>query len=214
MGNGVSFSAGDRVRHPSRPEWGEGRVERAQAATVSGQTGQRLVVTFANHGRITINTAIIALQPAGATVSSDSTSGASGGGGGSSSGGGGGWLGSLGDRNPIEQLAALPDQTDDPFASLAQKISATMDLYRFEHSARGMIDWAVAATGQTDPLQAYDRTQLEQGFDAFEKNREAHLVQLLSDAWRKGHDDVLHALKRHRVQAGVEAAEKIVKQMR
>ncbi|MCG8616201.1 MAG: DUF3553 domain-containing protein, partial [Desulfobacterales bacterium] len=205
-----------------RPEWGEGRVESARPASAGGQKGQRLVVTFANHGRVTINTAIIALEPAGAAA--PGSPGSAGGHGtavssGSTSGGGersasGGWLGSLGDRGPIERLAALPEKVDDPFVSLSQKISATMDLFRFEHSARGMIDWAVAATGQTDPLQVYDRAQLEQGFAAFERNRDAHLAQLLSDAWRKGFDETLAAVKRHRVPTAVEAAEKVMKQMR
>lgn len=197
MTNQPTFQSGDRVRHPARPEWGEGRVESAQSAAANGQRGQRLVVTFANHGRVTINTAIVPVEPANGAATPASPSG-------------GGWLASLGGGEPAEQLAALPEACGDPLTTLAQRISATMDLYRFAHSPRGMLDWAVAATGRSDPMSDFTREQLEQAFGKFELNRETHLKQLLLDAWRKGGDDTLAATKHHRQPDAVAVARRFI----
>ncbi len=201
MPNTTTFQPGDRVRHPARPEWGEGRVESAHHATAHGKPGQRLVVTFANHGRVTLNTAIVAIAPAnGAAPTTPAAAG--------------GWLGSLGDACPVAQLAALPEACADPLATLAQRLSATMDLYRFAHTPRGMLDWAVAATGLSDPMSRFTREQLEQAFGRFELDRESHLKQLLFDAWRKGDDDALAAIKHHRQPDAVAAAQRVIRSLR
>lgn len=204
--NAARFNPGDRVRHPARPEWGEGRIESVRPAGA----GQRLSVSFANHGRVTINTAVVALE------SIHGSSGLNGAGNGNGNGringvdAGAGWLGSIGEQTPTELLAELPEETRDPFGSLSSKISATMDLYRFEHSARGMHDWAVAATGLADPLQRFTRSQMEQAYEAFERARQSHLHQLLLDAWRAGNDEALRSVEFHRTKPAVAAAKKII----
>lgn len=201
--NGNRFSTGDRVRHPARPEWGEGRVESVRPAGA----GQRLGVRFANHGRVTINTTAIALE---SIDGSGNGAGNGSAGRAAESAGAEGWLGSLGDKTPTDALGELPEATRDPFGSLSSKISATMDLYRFDHSAKGMMNWATASTGVTDPLQRFTRAQLEQSFEAFERARQAHLHQLLLDAWRKGNDEALRSVEFHRTPAAVAAAKKII----
>jgi hypothetical protein len=46
---------GDFVRHPDQPDWGLGQVQ----SVIDG----RATVNFENAGKVTINTAVIALQP-------------------------------------------------------------------------------------------------------------------------------------------------------
>lgn len=49
------FLPGDFVRHPGQPDWGLGQVQSA----IDG----RVTVNFENAGKVTINTAVITLQP-------------------------------------------------------------------------------------------------------------------------------------------------------
>lgn len=51
------FEPGALVRHPGEPEWGVGQVQSA--------IGARVTVNFEHCGKQTINTDIIALEPAG-----------------------------------------------------------------------------------------------------------------------------------------------------
>jgi len=55
------FRVGDEVVHPLRREWGTGVIQQAAPASHQGKQGQRLVVQFANQGRVTINTAVVPL---------------------------------------------------------------------------------------------------------------------------------------------------------
>lgn len=45
---------GMRVRHPDRPDWGEGQVQSV--------VGERVTVNFENAGKLLINTAIVTLD--------------------------------------------------------------------------------------------------------------------------------------------------------
>lgn len=47
---------GDWVRHPTQPDWGTGQVQSV--------IGQRVTVTFEHAGKVLVNTAHVALQPA------------------------------------------------------------------------------------------------------------------------------------------------------
>jgi hypothetical protein len=51
---GVPIEPGQRVRHPGRPEWGEGQVQSA--------IGDRVTVNFEHAGKILINAAVVALD--------------------------------------------------------------------------------------------------------------------------------------------------------
>lgn len=44
---------GDFVRHPDQPDWGIGQVQ--------SMIGQRATVNFENAGKVTVNTAVVAL---------------------------------------------------------------------------------------------------------------------------------------------------------
>ncbi len=50
---GVLIEPGQRVRHPDRPDWGEGQVQSA--------IGGRVTVNFEHAGKVLINTAVIDL---------------------------------------------------------------------------------------------------------------------------------------------------------
>jgi FKBP-type peptidyl-prolyl cis-trans isomerase 2 len=45
---------GMRVRHPDRPDWGEGQVQSV--------IGDRITVNFANAGKLLINAALVDLE--------------------------------------------------------------------------------------------------------------------------------------------------------
>jgi hypothetical protein len=179
----MQFHRGDRVRHAVRPEWGEGVVEQAGPAPSAG--AQRLVVTFTNHGRVTVNTAFASIIPANGN-GHDTAAPA-------------GWLDRVAGQNaavasnPLA-LSELPEACTDPFASLASRLRATLDLYRFDRGPRALIDWAVAQTGLTDPLSQYNRHELEQQFEAFERARQNHLIDLLRTAKRNGEQATVGAI--------------------
>ena len=50
----AAYEPGQFVRHPSQPDWGVGQVQSAQ--------GDRVTVNFADAGKRTINTAVVALE--------------------------------------------------------------------------------------------------------------------------------------------------------
>ena len=61
LAGGVRIEPGQRVRHPGRPDWGEGQVQSA--------IGDRVTVNFEHAGKILINAAVVALD----VIDSDST---------------------------------------------------------------------------------------------------------------------------------------------
>jgi len=194
MSDAVRYNVGDKVRHRRRPEWGEGTVASAQNATHGGRPAQRLVINFANHGRVTLNAAVAPIAPAGssstATATSTSTS--------TSGGGGGGWLNQLeGKTVDADALAVLPEDVSDPFASLARRLRLIGELYRFRREPRSVMEWAVAQSGLTDPLSRFSRNDLEQQFIAFEQARDGHLRSLLAAAQKAGDAAALDQARQH-----------------
>ncbi len=197
MTGAAEFSPGDVVVHPRRLEWGDGVVDQATNIDHEGQTAQRLVVRFTHRERVTLNTAVAPLMsketytamrtdhpspgpsrtaqdPAGATTS-----------------GNGGWLATL-DQSPSEhELWRLPELMNDPFLSLARRIEATLDSYRFSTEPRSLTAWAVAQTGLHDPLTKYTRQELESAFPRFARDRSAHLQNLVRLIKRRGEEQIL-----------------------
>ena len=95
----------------------------------------------------------------------------------------GGWLTEMesGDRGPHGELYDLPDPCIDPFATPESRLKATLETFRFSKDPRSLIDWAVMQTKLKDPLSKYTRSQLEQAFPRFERDRNQHLWQLVRD---------------------------------
>lgn len=201
------FSPGDIVIHPLRPEWGQGRVERTSPAVFQGKKGQSLIVTFANHGRVTINTAVAPLasaQTKGPTHAMKPTF--------TQSSSEQGWLGTISGTGSDNPLAALPDACNDPFASDRQRLEATAATYRYSTEARSLIDWAVAQTGLDDPLSQYTRHDLEQAFPRFARDREKHLRDLVFQMKRANKSDIVKEVAAAtRIPAAKQAIEKALR---
>lgn len=189
------FTRGDVVLHPRRPEWGEGRVDQALTIVHEGQPAQRLVVTFTHYGRTTINTALAPLiakegnPPMSTThTSSNRTFNAASTNAPSS---GRGWLADLEGKPRQGELWALPEALTDPFDSVARRLAATLETYRFNNSPRSLLEWAIAQTGLSDPLTKYTRHELEQVFPRFVRDRDNHLFDLVRTLKRQNRQDIL-----------------------
>ena len=189
MWKSTQFERGDVVVHTRRPEWGEGVVDQAAVVNYEGRQAQRLIVRFANHGRVTVNTAVAVLQlkDLERTMASTNTSAFQ------TPQARQGWLDSLDNhkKSDHQELWSLPEPMTDPFASLADRLKATLDSYRFSQEARSLIDWAVAQSGLNDPLSEYSRHELEQAFVRFARDRDRHLVELVRVIKKKGRHELL-----------------------
>lgn len=179
------FEFGDMIRHRNRPEWGVGSVIRTEDTSINGTPTQRLAIRFPNAGLKRLLTAQADLQ----RVTGDES-------GGDSIATGqtesrleawdkleqSEWLGPLARRKIEETMITLPESSCDPFASLERQLSATLKLYRFDRSGKGLVDWAVAQSGLKDPLSRFTRQELEQLFDRWALERDAQLGRLLASA--------------------------------
>lgn len=181
MSTNVRFDQGDVVVHPKRPQWGSGIVRQTTRITHQGQSAQRLIIDFANHGRVTLNTAIAQLtaKDASKAMSTNTTDK--------------GWLEELEHAQGFKthELWELPDTTTNPFASERARLLATLDTYRWSTEARSLIDWAVTQTGLNDPMTKYTRQELEQNFQRFAHKRDQHLKELVQNIKRLGEKQVL-----------------------
>ncbi|WP_145445339.1 DUF3553 domain-containing protein [Mucisphaera calidilacus] len=191
----MAYQTGQEVRHPKRPEWGTGVVRSVEPITHHGVQAQRVAVDFANKGRVVVNTAIASLEitgnaepaAAGTRVSprklpSRLTTQQEAGQKGSVRPGDAGWLNELergGGATSSGDLWSLPSSMTDPFASLKQRLLATLDSYRFTTDPRSLIEWAVVQTGLDDPLSKYTRSELERAFPRFSRDRDNHLAELI-----------------------------------
>jgi hypothetical protein len=92
------------------------------------------------------------------------------------------WLAEVAQRKIEETMISLPAEARDPFASVARRLAFVLDLYRFDRSGRGLIDWAIAQSGLDDPLARFNRHELEQYFDRWAVERDAQLGRLLQEA--------------------------------
>lgn len=181
----VRWSFGDRVRIPSKPEWGIGSVTRVASACVKGEPCWTLTVRFPNAGIKTLNTSVAMLErveettDAGAgeaavvIAEAEMTAGDE-------------LFGPMAKRRVEALMVVLPEPCRDPFRSLAARVTLTLELYRFDDSNRGLVDWAVAQTGLDDPLSQFNRQELETHFRKWSEERDQHLAKLVREAKFKG----------------------------
>lgn len=178
-----TWTVGDEVRHAGRPEWGIGRVAKADGATHNGVACQRLTVKFDRAGLKTLSTAFASLEPAGAVQAvrsqlsaqisateaesdaDDIFAGAS--------------------ESIADVLSTLPEPATDPFRTLEVRLKATLGLYRFQPTGGSLLDWAAMQTGLADPLSKCNRHELEAHFQRFRVRLDAHLVTLVREAAKK-----------------------------
>ena len=96
----------------------------------------------------------------------------------------GGWLGAIDRRKPEEIMTGLPPAATDPFLSLRRRLENTLALYRFDPAGGKLIDWAIAQSGVEDPMTRFNRNQLEQFWQRWKFELDAHLTRLLGEARR------------------------------
>lgn len=165
---------GDRVIHADKPEWGSGVVSAAVPAIQDGKRCQRVTVRFERAGVKTLSTAFAHLRPADespeieqAIVTSNT-----------------GWLSDVGTKQVQEIMTRLPEAANDPFASMAARLKATLNLYRFSSTGGALMDWAAAQSGLKDPLSRFSRHELEEFFKRWEFTRAEHAKRLMGEAQR------------------------------
>lgn len=173
-GSESRFKIGDQVVHANKPEWGKGTVVSAGAASHEGKPCQRLSVRFSRAGLKTLMTGVAPVERAGEVAEvlkpkddghHDPLP-----------------IASAGHKELLSIMTKIPERARDPFASPAQRLKATLDLYRYEGGGGGLVDWAAAQSGLADPLSRFNRHELEEYYRIFEKNLHKHLSQVVRDA--------------------------------
>ena len=171
------FQIGDRVIHPAKPEWGVGIVSTTAMTDHEGTPCQRLAIRFDRAGLKTISTGFVDLQTATnqplsgnretpKATANDSISPLEG----------------ADEKQARDIMTRLPGAATDPFASPADRLRATLALYRFEPTGAPLIDWAAAQSALADPLSRFNRHQLEEYFDGFARNLSQHLSKVVREA--------------------------------
>jgi hypothetical protein len=235
MSTPIRFAKGDTVRHPKRPEWGQGKVRDLQAiAQPDGSRAQRLTVDFANEGRKLINTAVAPLirdaaapekpskpralrntpdapLPSHTRKKATATATAPANGSGDSAAGGSGWLDALDGSTQSNELWDLPEDVSNPFASLGERLKAILQTFRYSTEPRALIDWAVAQTGLNDPLSKYTRHELEQAFPRYARDRDQHLRDLVRQLKRNNEYATLKDAGRGLFPAAQSALDKAIR---
>lgn len=196
MSNQCAISFGDTVRHPKHPEWGTGAVTKVEQTAINGEPAIRVAVRFKSGGLKTFAGASLPLEvmqsdfsmpgdghlakPAIAEVESLEQSG----------------LTEAVEQKIMDIMLAIPLPCRDPFNTIEHRIKRTLDLYKYDLSGRGLMEWAMAQTGMDDPLTRFNRTELEVFFKQFANDRDMHLCKLakeLSDE-RKSLNDVVDSV--------------------
>jgi hypothetical protein len=178
------FAFGDRVVHAGKPEWGEAVVTGVANVTHEGQPTQRLSLRFERAGLKHLVAAIADIRPAGqggvgtATVEEEAPAAGA-------VAQGKSWLDELDAGDLATRMATLPEATRDPFATLEERLRATLATYRFSDRGGSLLDWAATQTGLADPLSRFSRHELEQYFQRYATERAKRFKGLLLETQRK-----------------------------
>lgn len=177
----TSISFGDQVRHPKYPEWGTGAVTKVEQTAIDGNPATRVSVRFKNAGLKTFagNTLPVEVlvsdyvmpgdqdisRPAIAEVEDLEESG----------------LTQAVQQKLQEIMLSLPLGCRDPFNTVEYRLNRTLDLYKYDLSGKGLMEWAMVQTGMDDPLSRFNRTELEAYFKQFACERDQHLGRILQE---------------------------------
>lgn len=178
------FSFGDRVRNEGSPEWGVGTVTRVQNLVENGRSCQRLSARFERAGLKTLTTAVAKIVPAGDAPAEAAAPVASRNGAPKTARHDAEDTSHLDGRELKEIFGVLPEATRDPFVSLAERLKATIELYKYEPTGGSLLDWAAVQSRLADPLTRYSRAELEQEFQRFAYERDVQLKKLAGEARR------------------------------
>ena len=188
-----AYAFGDRLTHAAKPEWGVGEVVAAQSVQQNGKACQRLQVRFERAGLKTLSTAVADLRPAGVVTAEIPAAG------------GGGEEVDLSD--PQEAMGRIPEPARDPFSTPIKRLEATLDLYKYTPEGASLLDWAALQSGLADPLERFNRHELEAFFERFRFHLDAHLSKVVREVRVQDPDgfralvsmapsDARHAVKR------------------
>lgn len=183
---------GDKVTHPKFPEWGSGAVIKVENAPVNGDVTVRVTVRFTHAGlKKFVGDSIplvvmmdghsmpgdrVGKRPAIAAVEDLERSG----------------MNQAVVQKLEEIMFAIPHACMDPFNTLEHRMRRTLQLYKYDLSGKGLMEWAMAQTGMDDPLTRFNRTELEDYFKQYSFLLKQHLSKLLYEL--KGDKDTLKQL--------------------
>lgn len=177
------FKKGDRVRHPSRPEWGTGTISRIESLSRGGTPDMRLWVRFPTTGEKALLASAAALElvdsPAAEQLVGDRPTVHQ-----LDMANGGGWLADVSKRKIDDVMVAVSDDAINPFASPQRRLADLLALYRFDGSPARLVEWAVAQSGLDDPMSRFNRQELEQFHKRWLLNVDAQLLKLLTELKR------------------------------
>ncbi|MGP1272061.1 MAG: DUF3553 domain-containing protein [Phycisphaerales bacterium] len=163
-----TWSFGDRVRHPGKPEWGIGHVTAVEPSQVDGVATQRVTVRFERAGLKKLAASVARLEPAGTEPTgprgNDPPSGDA--------------NANRTDDELRALLIELPEACRDPFRSVAERFKASLSAYRFTGSGGSLLDWAASQTRLADPLTRFSRHDLEEAFARFRRRLDKHTTDL------------------------------------
>jgi len=176
-----TIAFGDRVTHELHPEWGSGAVIKVENAIISGSPVPRVTVRFANAGLKIFAGNALPLTPmeSGHTVPGDryferpaiaavedlEKSG----------------LTQAVEKKMLEIMLSIPMACKDKFNTAEYRLKRTLELYKFDMSGRGLMEWAIVQTGMDDPLTRFNRGQLEEYFKRWVRERDSQLANVLSE---------------------------------
>lgn len=176
-----TIAFGDRVTHPNFPEWGSGAVIKVANTAQNGESTIRVTVRFSNAGLKTFVGNKLPLEllasdhempgdrivtrPAISAVEDLERSG----------------LTQAVEQKLLEIMHAIPIACRDPFNTAEHRLRRTLELYKYDMSGRGLMEWAMAQTGMDDPLTRFNRTELEVFFKHYSHELNQHLAKLLSE---------------------------------
>ena len=87
--------------------------------------------------------------------------------------------------DPQETLGAIPEPARDPFATPEKRLEATLDLYKYAPHGASLLDWAAMQTRLADPMERFNRHELEAFFERFRFNLDAHLGKVVREVRRQ-----------------------------
>lgn len=150
---------GQKVRNPSRPEWGIGTVLRVQSSGEGEGAVHRVSVQFhVGHKTIVIPPGRLALpeeeRPRG-----------------------GGWLDTLARLTPDDRLRSLPHTLTTLLGTGEQRLRAVGELYDAPDDPGALVQWARRQTDVADPLSHWSRDELMEAYRAFCQRRDEYLLQ-------------------------------------
>lgn len=167
------WKLGDRVYHAGRPEWGAGEVRGAEAVAENGKPAQRVTIRFERAGVKTLSTAFADLRPADEMPALDADAPPA--------------ILDNGSGPAIaaDRMATLPEPATDPFRSKRARLEHTLTLFRFTGTGASLVDWAAMQSGLADPLSRFNRHELEQFFERFRQNLDAHARRVIGELKRE-----------------------------